>query len=52
MNLKELASKLQGSDSFGDFTKRLISGEMWSGPRNGDLDDKAHPPIHPVKLAN
>ena len=25
---------------------------MWSGPRNGTLDDKAHPPIHPVKNAN
>jgi DNA topoisomerase III len=24
---------------------------MWSGPRNGKLDDKAHPPIHPVKNA-
>jgi DNA topoisomerase-3 len=22
---------------------------MWSGPRNGKLNDKAHPPIHPVK---
>jgi DNA topoisomerase III len=22
---------------------------MWGGPKNGKLDDKAHPPIHPVK---
>ena len=22
---------------------------LWGGPRNGTLDDKAHPPIHPVK---
>ena len=24
---------------------------MWGGPRNGNQDDKAHPPIHPVKMA-
>jgi len=24
---------------------------MWQGPRQGNLDDNAHPPIHPVKLA-
>lgn len=24
---------------------------MWGGPRNGKQDDKAHPPIHPVKVA-
>jgi len=25
---------------------------MWGGPKNGNLDDKAHPPIHPVKHFN
>ena len=29
----------------------MASGEMWGGPKNGKLDDKAHPPIHPVKGA-
>ncbi len=24
---------------------------MWGGPKNGKQDDKAHPPIHPVKHA-
>lgn len=24
---------------------------MWGGPKNGKQDDKAHPPIHPVKIA-
>jgi DNA topoisomerase-3 len=24
---------------------------MWGGPKNGKQDDKAHPPIHPVKGA-
>ena len=25
---------------------------MWGGPKNGKQDDKAHPPIHPVKFAS
>jgi len=25
---------------------------MWGGARAGTKDDKAHPPIHPVKLAS
>ena len=24
---------------------------MWAPPRGGNKDDKAHPPIHPVKAA-
>jgi DNA topoisomerase-3 len=28
------------------------SGGMWGGARAGTKDDKAHPPIHPVKLAS
>ena len=24
---------------------------LWGGPRKGQHDDKAHPPIHPVKFA-
>ena len=35
---------------FGKFAQRINSGEMYCGPRNGNSDDKAHPPIHPVKL--
>lgn len=30
----------------------IASGVNWGGPRNGPQDDKAHPPIHPVKVAN
>ena len=29
----------------------MLDGSMWKGPRNGNKDDRAHPPIHPVKLA-
>ena len=49
INLRDIISKLHG---FHEFAERISSGEMWQGPRNGNLDDKAHPPIHPVKSAN
>mmetsp|Transcript_10587 Transcript_10587/g.17777 ORF Transcript_10587/g.17777 Transcript_10587/m.17777 type:complete len:256 (+) Transcript_10587:355-1122(+) len=52
MNLRDITSKMRSSPDFGDFTEKLVgTGEMWAGPRNGNQDDKAHPPIHPVKLA-
>jgi len=30
----------------------LVNGDLYGGPRNGKLDDKAHPPIHPVKYVS
>ena len=27
----------------------ILSEDLWGGPKNGKQDDKAHPPIHPVK---
>ena len=29
----------------------MLHENLYGGPRNGDKDDKAHPPIHPVKVA-
>ena len=29
----------------------MANKELWSGPKRGKHDDKAHPPIHPVKNA-
>lgn len=52
INLKGICQKFNGSNTFGDFAEQLVDGNMWQGPRNGHLDDKAHPPIHPVKSAN
>ena len=52
INLKDLVSRLQPSDEVGHFAGRVYGGQMWQGPRNGNLDDKAHPPIHPVKCAH
>lgn len=52
INLRKVVSSLEHNTDFGDFAKRVASGEQWSGPKNGKLDDKAHPPIHPVKNVN
>ena len=29
----------------------MANRELWAGPKQGRQDDKAHPPIHPVKNA-
>ena len=34
---------------WGQHAQRIDSGEMWSNPRSGGHDDKAHPPIHPTR---
>ena len=62
INLREIVSRMQydadkdleDSFGFGGFAQRLLTpGEkIWGGPRKGNKDDKAHPPIHPVKLAS
>ena len=51
-NLKDLVKKQQNSGKWGDYVDNLLNNEGWSQPREGKSDDKAHPPIHPVKLAN
>jgi len=30
----------------------MLNEKLYGGPRNGNKDDKAHPPIHPVKVAS
>ncbi|CAI2384895.1 unnamed protein product [Moneuplotes crassus] len=51
-NLKKLVQNIKDNSSWGDFANKLLEGDMYGGPRNGSKDDKAHPPIHPVKLAH
>ena len=51
INLRKIVSSLEQSAEYGEFARRVGSGELWGGPKNGKLDDKAHPPIHPVKNA-
>lgn len=50
--MRELEADDDTNFGFGDFAKKLRSGGAWGGPRKGNKDDKAHPPIHPVKLPN
>jgi len=52
INLRKIVSSLEHSSEYGEYAKKVGSGEMWGGPKNGKLDDKAHPPIHPVKNAD
>lgn len=49
INLKEIVKELSKIPDYASFTDRLYSEKLFSGPKNGKLDDKAHPPIHPVK---
>ena len=45
-------NELSKNDVFGAFAAKVSDGTMWNGPKNGKQDDKAHPPIHPVKHAS
>jgi DNA topoisomerase III len=51
INLRKIVEELRHGNGYGEFADRVASGEMWGGPKNGKQDDKAHPPIHPVKHA-
>lgn len=51
INLRKVVGEMEKSNSFGEFAGKIASGAMWGGPKNGKQDDKAHPPIHPVKVA-
>lgn len=49
INLHKIVNEMGKNRDFGGFAHRVASGEMWAPPRGGSKDDKAHPPIHPVK---
>jgi DNA topoisomerase III len=51
INLKEIVDRFTDHETFGSFASRISTGEQWAGPKNGGKDDRAHPPIHPVKSA-
>jgi DNA topoisomerase III len=53
IDLKELASKHCGNALWGAFASEMMGdNDLYNGPLNGNGDDHAHPPIHPVKSAN
>ena len=52
INLMNIVQKLTANENFGEFAEKVANKEQWAGAKNGKHDDKAHPPIHPVKNAN
>jgi DNA topoisomerase III len=55
INLREIVKqfKQEGGDTeLGAFANKMLTEGLYGGPRNGNKDDKAHPPIHPVKFAD
>jgi DNA topoisomerase-3 len=47
--LKALANEHIGDNNYGNFAQEVVNGNMYGRPRAGTSDDKAHPPIHPIK---
>ena len=50
MPLRSLVANFEADLKVGDFARKLLREGAWGGPRSGTKDDKAHPPIHPVRL--
>jgi len=51
LNLEGLVQTQRQHPMWGNFAVELLEDGKFLWPRNGKNDDKAHPPIHPVKLA-
>lgn len=54
MNLWEICTSFKRAESeIGEYTTALLDKtlKLWGGAKKATKDDKAHPPIHPVKLA-
>lgn len=51
INLFNIVNNLKQNENFGEYAERVANKELWVGPKKGKQDDKAHPPIHPVKNA-
>lgn len=51
MNLRNFVLLFENSDTYGDYAKKLLHDNKFNMPRNGNKNDNAHPPIHPVKSA-
>ncbi|CAI2385443.1 unnamed protein product [Moneuplotes crassus] len=49
INLRPYIQEQMKHPEYSEFAEKINSGELWGGPVKGKLDDKAHPPIHPVK---
>ncbi|CEQ42489.1 SPOSA6832_04328, partial [Sporobolomyces salmonicolor] len=51
-NFNELIEKHTGDAAWGPFAQNLLTGGGFERPRNGQKNDKAHPPIHPTAHVN
>src|SRR5690606_18407114 len=49
-NLLKYVEEQKNNPVFSDYVNELLEANRYTPPRNGKLDDKAHPPIHPVKF--
>ena len=51
--LKKVIEELKESPIYGEYCMRLLNPkeERYNNPKSGKGDDKAHPPIHPVKYS-
>ena len=50
--LKRIVNDFKQSNIYGEYCSKLLNEEnnRYTSPRQGKLDDGAHPPIHPVKF--
>lgn len=48
-NLKRYVEQQNSNPFWGEYAEILIKKGRYTNPRRGSLDDKSHPPIHPVK---
>ncbi|SBS87711.1 DNA topoisomerase 3, putative [Plasmodium malariae] len=52
MNLHKIVLEMKKNNIFGSYAAKLSQNNNFKQPRKGKLNDKAHPPIHPVKNMN
>jgi DNA topoisomerase-3 len=51
LNVRGLVAFQKNHPVWGNYAAELVDNNKFQWPRNGGHDDKAHPPIHPVKVA-
>ena len=51
MDLREIISKQRPHYNWGGYASHLLDDGAFTNPRAGGNNDQAHPPIHPVNLA-
>ena len=49
--LRKLVEDVQASSVYGTYCNKLLTQNRYNNPKMGSGDDKAHPPIHPVRYA-